>query len=67
MPDCNNSALTFGPTFSTLLKSRELIEEDSFVFRLSINFGSLEFCFSNLTIKSVSFPKFLTDTSPKFI
>ena len=66
MPDCRSSALTFGPTFSTLLKSTVPIEPESLVLILSINFGSFEFCFSNLIIKSVSFPKFLTDTSPRF-
>ena len=66
-PDLKSSALTFGPTFSTLLKSTVPIELESLVFISSINCGSFEFCFSNLTTKSVSLPKFFTETSPRFI
>ena len=65
-PDLRSSELTLGPTFSTLLKSTEPTELDNLDLIFSINFGSLEFCFSNLIIKSVSLPKFLTDTSPRF-
>tara|TARA_B100000401_G_C52499286_1_gene574222 strand:+ start:309 stop:638 length:330 start_codon:yes stop_codon:yes gene_type:complete len=50
IPDLRSSALTFGPTFSTLLNSTLPIELVNFFFMLTINFGSFEFCFSNLTI-----------------
>ena len=37
IPDLRSSALTLGPTFSTLLKSTFPIEEDNFFLILSIN------------------------------
>ena len=62
----SNSALTFGPTFSTLLKSKVLPNDLSkFDFISSIIF--LLLLISNLIRKSVSLPKFFTETSPKFI
>ena len=65
MPDLNNSALTFGPTFSTLLKSKLFPKDLSkFNFISSIMIFLLS-SFSNLIKKSVSFPKFLTEISPK--
>ena len=66
-PDFNNSALTFGPTFSTLLKLKDPPIEDvnSFLI-ISIAFALVSF-FSILIKKSFSLPNFLTLKSPKFI
>ena len=63
-PDFNNSALTFGPTL-TLLKLFIKKDLSRLVLIYSITF--LLLLFSNLIKKSFSFPKFFTETSPKFI
>ena len=65
-PDLNNSALTLGPTFSTLLKLK-LFAKDLSKFNLISSIIFLLLLFSNFIRKSVSFPKFLTEISPKFI
>ena len=68
MPDLRSSLLTFGPTFSTLLKLKSSpIELDSLLFIFLINSLSFEFFFSNFTIKSVSLPNCFTLTFPRFI
>ena len=66
IPDFKSSELTFGPTFSTLLKLK-LFPKDLSKFILISSIIFLFSLFSNLIKKSVSLPKFLTETSPKSI
>ena len=58
-PDFNNSELTLGPTFSTLLKLK-LFPKDLSKLSLISSITFLLLLFSNLIKKSVLFPKFLS-------
>ena len=66
MPDFNNSVLTLGPTFSTLLKLK-LFPKDLSKLNLISSITFLISLFSNLIKKSVSFPNFFIEISPIYL